>query len=230
MRYFLALLILVASTPALAETFSATFTASAVNLAVLGLYVSTDPLCSNPTKVYDNGNDISSAIVSNLASNPTLGSGQIAEGTYPCIVLKVGTRITLVHNGTGACANFGTGTNGDQGVNFFEQSNNFIDANHPAAGDSLTGTSDIAMPTDSTETVAYLWFSTQSSGASNSNMFKRPTQTNDPYFGLKLQNAFVVSGNQAGTFTVTGVSQIGIVSPANTSCDFVNSNPTWSFQ
>ncbi len=84
------------------------------------------------------------------------------------------------------------------------------------------------MPTANTETIVYMWFSTGSSGSSTSNMFKRPTQANDPYFGLKLQAPFVVSGDKAGTFTVTGLTSIGITSGNN--CDFTNSNPTWTFQ
>ena len=66
--------------------------ANSLKLRVYKLAVSTDANCTNPTTVIDNGD--TPVLTDVKASNPIFGSGQIFDGTYPCIMIEMSDTIT----------------------------------------------------------------------------------------------------------------------------------------
>lgn len=64
--------------------------ASEVNMKLYKVWVSPHEDCSEARLVYSN----SSPTTQNMINNPTLGTGSVADGRYPCVVLKMSDLIT----------------------------------------------------------------------------------------------------------------------------------------
>lgn len=215
---------------------SATFNVSAVKIKVYGMWVSTSHTCENPIKVFENAspNEV------NLVSNPQLGGGDIPDGTYPCVMIKIGDRIQLEHSATGACEGYSI-----QPIDLLtpdvysllaqEQSARFqgmFTNSTQIRGDGIVN--DILVEESAEfqgtagEDQVFLFLSTGSTSTGKA-IYHRPRQLNDSVFGEKLSSPFVVSGSTAGTLTVLGLSQI--TDESSQACDFVGSSGgiSWSF-
>jgi hypothetical protein len=59
--------------------------ASQVNMKLYKVWVSRHADCTDATLVYSEN----SPTVQNMINNPTLGTGSVSDGTYPCVVLKM---------------------------------------------------------------------------------------------------------------------------------------------
>jgi hypothetical protein len=70
----------------------AVFDASSLRLKVYKMAVSSSPDCSNPTVVVSN----SSPSYTNFKTNPTLGSGNVADGNYPCVIIEFSDNIKIL--------------------------------------------------------------------------------------------------------------------------------------
>ena len=70
---------------------SDTVSPSDVEINFQDLYVLTSPNCSNPKHVLHN----SSTATQNFIQSPTLGSGSVPKGTYPCAIVGINSIITL---------------------------------------------------------------------------------------------------------------------------------------
>ena len=68
-----------------------TVSPSDVEINFQDLYVSTNTNCSNPKHVLHN----SSSATQNFIKSPTLGSGSVPKGTYPCAIVGINSIITL---------------------------------------------------------------------------------------------------------------------------------------
>jgi hypothetical protein len=76
---------------------------SSLKLKVYKFAVSTATNCSNPQTIVDNGN---SPVETNFLSHPSLGSGHLTDGTYPCIIIEVSDNIKYIpatNSTTGNC-------------------------------------------------------------------------------------------------------------------------------
>lgn len=216
---------------------AATFDVTAVKIKVYGMWVSPSQNCENPVKVFENvtPNEV------NLISNPQLGGGDIADGTYPCVMIKISDRIQLEHNGTGACSGYSI-----EPIDLFtpdaysllaqEQSSRFqgmYTNSTQLRGDGVLNDilveENSAFQATTAEDTLFLFLSTGSSSTGRA-IYHRPRQSNDSVFGEKLNSPFVVSGSTAGTLTVNGLRQL--TDEGSQACDFVGSSGgiSWSFE
>lgn len=216
---------------------AATFNVSAVKIKVYGMWVSTSQTCENPIKVFENvsPNEV------NLVSNPQLGGGDIPDGSYACVMIKISDRIQLEHNATGACSGYSI-----QPIDLFtpdvysvlaqDQSSRFqgmFTNSTQIRGDGVLN--DLLVEESSSfqasagEDQMFLFLSTGSSSTGRG-IYHRPRLLGDSVFGEKLNAPFVVSGSTAGTLTVGGLSQI--TDEGAQPCDFVGSSGgiSWSFE
>lgn len=177
--------------------------ASSLKLKVYKMAVSTSVLCTNLITVLDNGNTPTEL---DFLSNPNLGSGTIADGTYPCIVIEFTDNIKFIPS-----------TNSTSG-NCLTSAEYTLDICRPDSG----GTSRLIDGTTTTCTgvtggalgpdrVA-LYLSTTVVGSSGDS-FNPPTTVGDTGFGLRLGSALTVSGTTSGKF---------IVNPTGKVCDTAN--------
>lgn len=169
---------MLAALPARLVSAADTGDASAVNMKIYKMWVSPNTSCTNAVLVYDNASPSSQ----NMVSNPTLGTGSIASGTYPCVVFKMSDVVTgtPAYNSTsGHCT---TSTN--ISIDVFRSG----DSSTCPDGTGATGSGTNSSPVDDSPC---LYMST-SGNASNSAW--------TPSSPFPLTSAFVVSGDTAGTF------------------------------
>ena len=80
------------ATSSTSMTFLAAIDPTELNIKVYKFAVSASTDCTNLITIYEN----SAPTAVNLLSNPTIGSGSLAEGTYPCIAMEMSDNITFV--------------------------------------------------------------------------------------------------------------------------------------
>lgn len=152
--------------------------------------VSTSPLCTNLQTVYSNENP---SYVDFLTS-PTIGSGQLSDATYPCVVIEVASNIKYKPTSTsGDCV---SGTEYTLNVCQNTQVSTLID------GTSVTcdGTSEKRIA---------LYISTGSTWTTGAgDPFQAPTSTSDASHGIQLSSALVISGTSSAKFVVNGANKI----------------------
>ncbi len=188
-------------------------TLTGVKMKIYGVWVADDD-CSNPIKVFEN----TTASVQDLLQNPTLGGGDIPDGSYGCVILKISDSIESTWNGGSCVADIFTpgeyygSTNGDS-------------INDPVNSPSIA-------PLNSEQQI-YLYLSV--SGTAGGACHNKPSTVFSPPVGSSpsvsaggdlLANRFVVSGSSAGTFKIrnlTGVDDVGCaIQASGTIWDFVN--------
>ena len=185
------------------SAFGATVTGDPTELQVkvfrFAVSASTD--CSNPITVVDRG---SNADYVNFLDSPNLGSGSLADGTYPCVMIEMSDQIKFkpaTNVGVDCVANTEytldvCGNN--ETVTLFDGSSG------TCAGDNGANSSG-----SFTETTVTLYLSTASTSSGGSaNAFTPPTSGSDASNGFNLGTALTVSGAQSGTFTVNGTGKV----------------------
>ena len=163
----------------------AVFDASSLRLKVYKMAVSTSPDCSNPTVVVSN----SSPSYTNFKTNPTLGSGNVADGNYPCVIIEFSDNIKMTPSGNGSLCFSSTETTND--VCRETTTSTLIDGS-PVTCDS--GDNRVAM-----------YLTTAASATSQSDAFNPPncnTAGCDPDTGFNLARELQVSGSAVGKFIV----------------------------
>ncbi|NCN95692.1 MAG: hypothetical protein GW917_03125, partial [Bdellovibrionales bacterium] len=80
---------------------------SALKLKVYKFAVSTNPLCTNLVTVVDNG---STPLEVDFSGSVNLGSGSLADGTYPCVVIEMSDKIKYTSASTSTAGNCVSGT------------------------------------------------------------------------------------------------------------------------
>lgn len=81
--------------------------ASSIKLKVYKMAVSSSPLCTNLITVLDNG---STPTEVDFLSNPNLGSGTLANGTYPCVVIEFSDLVKFRPSANSTSLNCSTAT------------------------------------------------------------------------------------------------------------------------
>lgn len=64
---------------------------SEFNIKIYKFAVSANANCSNPITVYEN----SAPTLTNFLGSPTIGSGTLEDGTYPCVIFEVSDNMTF---------------------------------------------------------------------------------------------------------------------------------------
>lgn len=170
-------------------------TPSSLKLKVYKMAVSTSGLCTNLITVIDNGGTPTEV---DFTQAPSLGSGALIDGTYPCIVIEFAdaVKFTPPNSASGACLSSVEET---LDVCRTPDTSILIDGSTSSCG--VLGTSDrVAM-----------YISTFTTGGGDA--FNAPTSNGDNAHGLNLAAALSVNGSTAGKF---------VVNPAGQVCDDTN--------
>jgi hypothetical protein len=169
---------------------------SSLRLKVYKLAVSESVNCSDPITVVDNGNTPSFV---DFKGTPNLGSGNLVDGTYPCIIIEMADRIQVTPEEGGVVCTTATITQDLCG-----------DPDDP--GSEVVGASTLINGTsvncrgDREDKVA-MYLSTSSTCTNFCvDPFKSPASTTDN--GILLGSALVVSGSTAGIFKVDADNKI----------------------
>jgi hypothetical protein len=176
--------------------------ASSIKLKVYKMAVSTSPLCTGLITVLDNGNTPTEV---DFLQNPSLGSGSLADGTYPCIVIEFSDLVKFTPSSNSTSTNCLASTEytldvcragGDTSV--------LIDGTVT----NCTGTSGANINTYGTfgdDRVA-MYISTATTGGAD--VFNRPTALGDNAHGLNLGAALTIAGSSSGKFVVNPVGKV----------------------
>ncbi len=179
-----------------------------LKLKVYKMAVSTSPLCTNLVTVIDNG---STATYADVLVNPTLGSGKLGKGTYPCVVIEFSDNIKYSSDATtGSCT---ANVEETLGVCGSGDSSTLIDGTTVSC---TSGEDRIAMYLSTA--------STETTGTSGHTAFQSPTSLNDATKGFNLASALTVSGTATGKFVINGT---GKINGSNSSCEM--QPPLFSF-
>lgn len=185
----------------IANAANLSLSASSIKLKVYKMAVSTSPLCTNLITVLDNGNTPTEV---DFLQNPNLGSGTLANGTYPCIVIEFSDLVK-----------FTPSANSDGG-NCLTSTEYTLDVCR-AGGDTSTlinGTTTTCTGTSGNNTTygtpgddrVAMYISTATTGGTDA--FNRPTSIGDNAHGLNLGAALTISGTSSGKFVVNPAGQV----------------------
>lgn len=177
--------------------------ASSIKLKVYKMAVSTSPLCTNLITVLNNG---STPTEVDFLQNPSLGSGQLANGTYPCIVIEFSDLVKFTPSANSTSGNCSTATEYT------------LDVCRAANGDTsklIDGTTTTCTGTEGDNTTygtpgddrVAMYISTASTGA-GSDAFNPPTVVGDATKGLNLGAALTITGTSSGKFVVNPAGQV----------------------
>lgn len=189
------------------STFGAT-DPSDLKLKVYKVAVSTSVLCTNPVTVFEE----SSPSYTDFLDSPTLGSGTITDGTYPCVMIEFSDNLKFTP----------TANDGDDCVAGTEYTLDVCGASYGGSGQLVDGT---AFTCDDTDQRVAMYISTTSTDTSNpTNAFTPPTTTNDGDRGINLGSALVIDGTSSAKFVVNAS---GNVSDSGSTCEMAP--PLFSF-
>jgi hypothetical protein len=177
--------------------------------------VSTDIYCSNPTTILNE----SDPELTDFLVSPTLGSGQVGDDTYQCIIIELSDNLT-----------FSSSTNSTSG-NCAAANDYTIDVCSAAYGASYVKPDGTTETCDDTEQIIKLHLSTTST-SSNANAFLAPTEVGDASTGFPLTSALEISGTSSAKFVVNGNGQVcdsadGSCNGSGSSCEM--EPPSFSF-
>lgn len=171
--------------------------ASSIKLKVYKMAVSTSPLCTGLITVLDNG---STPTEVDFLQNPSLGSGTLADGTYPCIVVEMSDQVKFNPSANSTSQNC-------------QISTQYVLDVCSAGSDPSTlidGTSSTCAGSDGSpvDNKVAMYISTASTGGNSSNVFARPTSVGDTSHGLNLGAALTISGTSSGKFVVNSTGKV----------------------
>ncbi len=185
---------------------------SALKLKIYKVAISTSALCTSPVTVFET----TSPSYTDFLANPTLGSGSVASGTYPCVMIEFGSIIKptpeTTSTGTGSCV---AGTEFELNVCRTGSSSTLIDGTNVDCADGVEKRIAMYLSTASTETT----------GTTGHTAFQPPTTASDSTKGFNLASALTVTDTTAGTFVVNGT---GKIEENGASCEC--QPPTFSFR
>ncbi len=181
--------------------------ASSLKLQVYSVMLSTSPMCTSPVTVFSN----TTPTEVDFMATPTLGGGNPADGTYPCVIIKMLDGIKFKPSATtGSCTANQEYT--DSVCQASEQTN---------APDSSTPFSCTSGATD----VVYLYITTDKTNPGGGHAFEQPTSSSAHAYGVPLTTPLVVSGPTRSKFVVRATNS---VDGSNPTCGM--NAPTFDFQ
>ena len=186
-KQFLAAILLLSSISANAVPLNA----SSLRLKIYKMAVSSSPNCSNPIVVFTN----SSPSYTNFKSGPNLGSGDLADGTYPCVIIEFSDNIKITPDANGTYCQMSVEDTQD------------VCRDYDGPGGSTTTATLIDGTTvtcDSSDNRVAMYLTTASSATQGSDAFNPPScnTAGCGTIGINLASPLVVSGTAVGKFTV----------------------------
>ncbi len=172
--------------------------ASSLKLQVYSVMLSTSPLCTSPVTVFSSATPTE---VDFLAS-PTLGSGNPADATYNCVIIKMSDLIKFTPSASAGLCTAGTQYTAD----VCRSDNGGMTKAPDAAGAPTVCTGTDAAPVSDP---VYLYLTTNASaGSGGGNTFMQPTSTASTD-GLNLTAPLVISGTARSKFVVNATGKVG---------------------
>jgi len=184
---------------------------SALNIKIYKVAISTSALCTNPVTVFEN----SSPTYSDFLASPTLGSGSVATGSYPCVIIEFSSFIKPTPAATSSNGYCVSGTEFTINVCRTGTTSTLIDGTTVSCADGVEKRIAMYLSTASTETV----------GTNGHTAFEAPTSVGDATHGFNLASALNVTATSAGTFVANGT---GKIEENSGTCDC--QPPTFSFR
>lgn len=170
--------------------------ASSLKLQVYSVMLSTSPLCTSPVTVFSSP----TATEVDFLSNPTLGSGNPADGTYQCVIIKMSDLIKFKPS-----ASSGSCTAGTEYVADVCRSDNGGTTHAPdAAGATTNCTGTDAAPNAD---AVYLYLTTNASAGSGGQTFIQPTSASSTS-GLNLTAPLTIAGSAKSKFVVNATGKV----------------------
>jgi len=179
------------------NAFAVPVDASSLTMNVYQIAVALDADCSNPQVIFQS----TAGTLKDFLANPTLGSGNLADGTYNCIMITMDDVISFKPSA-------------NEGANCVMGATYQIDVcRAPSTTDLLTGTTTtnpICAGTDQTVSAGgvankvTLYLLTGTSGAANS-AFQKGVGANN---GIALASPFIVAGAETGIFYLDATGQV----------------------
>ena len=200
------ILIAVVSLFASLSASATTYTPTSMKMKIYRILISTDPLCTNPIVLWQ---PATPTVVDFIAA-PTLGNGQVPDGTYPCMIWETSDQVTQVPPTTsGTCV---------AGVPLT------IDV--CKAGITTTSVGGVSTNcTTGVEDKMTIYLSTASTSSGGMGYGQPPTSIGDANHGINLAGALVVSGDQTGTLIFNGS---GVLDDTQPNCN--GQAPAWGFR
>jgi len=185
---------------------------SSLKVKVYAVYASLSAQCTAPTKIFSN--DAGTFV--DFLTNPTLGDGELADGTYNCVIIKMSSIIKHTPLTTDSTCVAGTEYTG--GVCNASDSATDLDGNPIiCAGDGSNA--------GSVDNTVYMYLTTDSAASLGDRAFVHPVTAGDGN-GIHLGSPLIISATSTAKFVVDAHGQVvagggecGINAPA---FDFVN--------
>lgn len=204
---------------------------SALKIKVYAVAVSSNKDCSSPKLVsqYAGGQEF------DFEANPTIMTGSVSDGTYPCVILLMSDKLKVVPKTTFADNVCVAGTEYTQSVCQDHGGGNhqYYTPMTIAADNTISYGTKTACTGDE---VVPLFLSTTSPNPAGHNLiaFEQPISTNSECgadgtgCGIQLSNAFSVSGAVVGTFVVDFTGKLD--EQGDTTCACSVEAPTFNFR
>jgi hypothetical protein len=185
---------------------------SSLKIKVYAVYASLSAQCTSPTQIFSNP---AGGFVDFL-SNPTLGGGDLADGTYHCVIIKMSSIIKHTPLTTDSSCVAATEYTG--GVcNAGDEATDLSSAPIACAGDGSNA--------GSVDNTVYMYMTTDPVASMGDKAFVHPAAAGDGN-GIRLGSPLVISSTSRAKFVVNAAGKVvagggecGINAPA---FDFVN--------
>ncbi|HEY4184836.1 MAG TPA: hypothetical protein VGP07_07180 [Polyangia bacterium] len=185
---------------------------SSLKVKVYAAYASLSAQCTDPIQIFSN----TSGTFVDFLSGPTLGGGDLDDGTYNCVIIKMSSIIKHTPKTTDSTCVAGTEYTG--GVcNTSDLATDLDNAPITCLGDGSNA--------GSVDNTVYMYLTTDSAASLGNSAFVHPVAPGDGN-GIKLGSPLVISATTRAKFVVNanggvvaGGGECGINPPA---FDFVN--------
>ena len=195
---YLSILIAILS---LTISFSASatlYTPTSMKMKIYRILISTDPLCTNPIVLW------APAVPQTVdfIAAPTLGNGQVPDGTYKCMIWEISDQVTMTEPTTSGTCTAGTVITTDV-------------CRSPVTTTSIAGVTTSCVTGGDDKITIYLSTASTSTGG-NLGYATPPTSLSDSVNGMNLSGALVISGDSSGTLVFNGA---GTLDDTQTGCN-----------
>jgi hypothetical protein len=167
---------------------------SSLRVRVYAVYASLSAQCTNPTQIFQN--DAGGFV--DFLTNPTLGDGDLADGTYNCVIIKMSSIIK--HTPLTTATSCVAGTEYTGGVCNTTDSATDLD-NVPIA---CSGDGSNAGSVDNT---VYMYLTTDSAASQGDRAFVHPVTPGDGN-GIHLGSPLVISSTSRAKFVVNANGKV----------------------
>ncbi len=166
---------------------------SSLKAKIYEFWVSDDPLCTNPTLVFSDD----AAAYSDVITEPTIGTGSAANGTYPCLIMVFDDTIKYTPE-SGITTHCVAETEYSGGTCHDGESTLLPDGGDGTETDC----------TDGEDKVAYYFSTAVASDIGGGAGFHPPDDPDSPTMGAVLDGALVVDGDTTSTMFIDATNKI----------------------